>query len=164
MDLIGITHGERPDNSAISNLYSILSNLASLVVQKQQEGDIAAGLIEGEAQRAAKVYIGTYVANVVRPANPALAGSRIGVMFLRTGPDEFLVVSSGDATLSFSSDKPGPPSTGVISIEEEFFEQGTWRSRRRLNGDETSHGQALKLYQTDLSQGRIYRVRLYRYR
>src|SRR5207249_2504495 len=83
LDLIGITHGERPDNSAISNLYSILSNLASLVVQKQQEGDIAAGLIEGEAQRAAKVYIGTYVANVVRPANPALAGSRIGVMFLR---------------------------------------------------------------------------------
>jgi len=41
---------------------------------------------------------------------------------------------------------------------------GEWVPRRRLNGDENSQGQALKLLATDLAQGRIYRVRLYRYR
>jgi hypothetical protein len=59
---------------------------------------------------------------------------------------------------------PGPPVVGIDSIDEEFFENGAWTPGRRLNGDETSQGQALRLRGTDLSQGRIYKVRLYRYR
>jgi hypothetical protein len=85
-------------------------------------------------------------------------------MFIQTGPNEFLVTGSGDAQITFSTDKPGPPIVGIESIDEEFFENGAWLPRRRLNGDENSQGQALKISATDLAQGKIYRVRLYRYR
>jgi hypothetical protein len=125
---------------------------------------VAAALIEGEAQRGARLYIGDYIANIVRAGNPSNAGSRIGTMFLQTGPNEFLVVGSGDAQITFTSDKPGPPIVGIESVDEEYFENGTWTPRRRLNGDENSQGQAVRLYASDMAQGRIYRVRLYRYR
>jgi hypothetical protein len=59
---------------------------------------------------------------------------------------------------------PGLPIVGIESIDEEFFVNGEWVPRRRLNGDENSQGQALKLAANDLARGRIYRVRLYHYR
>jgi len=59
---------------------------------------------------------------------------------------------------------PGLPIVGIESIDEEVVVDGEWLPRRRLNGDENSQGQALKLAAADLAQGRIYRVRLYLYR
>jgi hypothetical protein len=85
-------------------------------------------------------------------------------MFIQVSPNEFLVTGSGDAQIAFSTGKPGLPIVGIERIDEEFFQNGAWTTGRRLNGDEDSQGQALRLYATDLAQGRIYRVRLYRYR
>ena len=165
LDLAGITNpADHVDNSAIDHAYLELSRLESLILEKQQTGGITAALMEGEAQRAARVSIGDYTATVVRTGNAAGAGARIGVMFIQTAPNEFLVIGSGDAQVTFSSDKPGLPIVGIESIDEEFFENGVWTPRRRLNGDENNQGQALKLYATDLAQGRIYKTRLYRYR
>jgi hypothetical protein len=72
-------------------------------------------------------------------------------------------MGSGDAQIAFSADGPVPPSVGIESIDEEFFENGSWTRGRRLNGDESSLGQALRLHAKDLARGRIYEVRLYRY-
>jgi len=77
-------------------------------------------------------------------------------MFIQTGTNEFLVVGSGDGQITFSTDKPGLPIVGIESIDEEFFEHGAWVPGRWLNGE--------KLHATDSAQGRIYRLRLYRYR
>lgn len=52
---------------------------------------------------------------------------------------------------------------GIESIDEGFMNNGTWVPGQRLNGDESSQGQALRISTADLAQGRIYRVRLYRY-
>ena len=165
LDLVGITNSaERPDNAAISNVYTQLSKLVPTILEKQATGGIAAGLIEGEAQRGARLYVGDYIANIARAGNPSNATSRIGAMFIQTGSNEFLVIGSGDAQITFTSDKPGPPIVGIESVDEEYFENGSWTPRRRMNGDENSQGQALRLYASDLAQGRIYRVRLYRYR
>jgi hypothetical protein len=161
LDLVGITNpAEHPDNSAISDVYSQLSKLAPTILEKQQPGGVTAALIEGDAQRSARLSIGDYTANMTR----AGAGTRLATMFVQTGPNEFLVTGSGDAQITFSTDKPGPPIVGIESIDEMFFENGVWAPRRRLNGDENSQGQALRLYASDLAQGKIYRVRLYRYR
>jgi hypothetical protein len=73
-------------------------------------------------------------------------------------------VGCGDAQITFSTDTPGLPIVGIESIDEELFVNGAWVVRRRLNGDENSQGQALRLHATDLTQSRIYKVRLYRYR
>jgi hypothetical protein len=162
LDLVGITNpSDHPDNSAIASVYSQLSKLAPMILEKQASGGITAALMEGEAQRSARLSIGDYTANITRTGS---AGTRLAAMFLQTGPNEFLVTGTGDAQITFSTDKPGPPIVGIVSIDEQSFENGVLVPGRRLNGDENSQGQALRLYATDLAQGKIYRVRLYRYR
>ncbi len=164
LDLVGVTNSsERLDGLAISHVYTTLSRLAPMILEKQGAGGVNTALIEGEAQRSARLSIGDYTANMTRAGGGSGAGSRLAAMFIQTGPNEFLVVGSGDAQITFSTDKPGPPIVGIESIDEEFFENGAWVRGRRLNGDENSQGQALRLYASDLAQGKIYRVRLYRY-
>jgi hypothetical protein len=165
LDLAGITNpAERADNGALGSMYLTLSRLGPLVLKKQQEGGLSAAILEGDAQRAARAPVGEYTANVVRAGGPAASGARAGALFLRTGANEFLVVGAGDAMVTFTADTPGPPIVGIESIDEEYFENGTWTPRRRLNGDENSQGQALRLHASDAAEGRIYRVRLYRYK
>src|SRR5580698_982858 len=165
LDLVGITNpAERPDNSAIRDVYSELSKLAPMILEKQETGGLNAALMEGEAQRSARLSLGDFTASITRAGSASGAGARLAAIFLQTGPNEFLVAGSGDAQIAFSTDNPGPPIVGIESIDEEFFLNGGWAPGRRLNGDEDSQGQALRLYATDLAQGRIYRVRLYRYR
>jgi hypothetical protein len=165
LDLVGITNpSERVDGGALSSMYAELATLAPAILERQETGGLAAALIEGDAQRAARVSVGDYTAAITRAGSPAGASGRIGVMFIQTRPNEFLVIGCGDAQVVFSTEKPGPPIVGIESIDEEFFENGTWATRRRLNGDESAQGQALRLYDSDLAEGRIYRVRLYRYR
>ncbi len=161
LDLVGITNPHQPpDNRAISDVYKVLSELTPLILEKQEKGEITAAVMEGEAQRAARAQAGDYTATIVRAG---AADTRVGVMFLQTGPDEFLVVGSGDAQIRFTSERPGPPIAGIESIDEEFFRNGSWVPGRRMNGDESSQGQALRILPGDLAQGKIYRVRLYRY-
>ncbi len=165
LDLVGITNpSERPDNSAIEYVYAQLAKLAPMILEKQVAGGLTAALIEGEAQRSARLSLGDYTATITRTGSASGAGVRLAAMFISNGPNEFLVVGSGDAQIAFSTDKPGFPIVGIESIDEEFNENGTWVPRRRLNGDESSQGQALRLYANDLAQSKIYRVRLYRYR
>jgi hypothetical protein len=162
---VGITNpSERPDNSAIEYVYAQLAKLAPMILEKQVAGGLTAALIEGEAQRSARLSLGDYTATITRTGSASGAGVRLAAMFIPNGRNEFLVVGSGDAQIAFSTDKPGLPIVGIESIDEEFNENGTWVPRRRLNGDESSQGQALRLYANDLAQSKIYRVRLYRYR
>jgi beta-galactosidase GanA len=143
--------------------YATLSNLADTILDAQRTGTITAALLEGEAQRAARVTVGDFTATINRTGDTTAANGRTGIMFIRTAPGEFLVVGSGAAQITFSSNTVGAASVGIESIDEEFFENGVWVPRRRLNGDENSQGQALRVLPTDLMQGRIYKVRLYRY-
>jgi hypothetical protein len=165
LDLVGITNpAEHMDGTVLGSMYLTLSRLEPVLLKGQETGKLSAALLEGDAQRAARVSVGEYTANIARPGGPATSGSRVGALFLQVSANEFLVVGSGDATVSFSADTPGPPVVGIESIDEEFFENGVWTPRRRLNGDENSQGQALRLHATDAGEGRIYRVRLYRYK
>jgi hypothetical protein len=165
LDLVGITNPAEPvDSNVLSSMYAELSHLEPAILEAQQKGSLAAAVMEGEAQRAARVSLGEYTATLTRAGGPSSAGARVGAMFLQTAPDEFLVIGSGDAQIAFSTDRPGPSIVGIVSIDEEFFENGAWVVRRRLNGDENSQGHALRIYASDPSRGRIYRVRLYRYR
>jgi beta-galactosidase GanA len=143
--------------------YATLSNLADTILDAQRTGTITAALLEGDAQRAARVTVGDFTATINRTGDTTAANGRTGIMFIRTAPGEFLVVGSGAAQITFSSNTVGAASVGIESIDEEFFENGVWVPRRRLNGDENSQGQALRVLPTDLMQGRIYKVRLYRY-
>jgi hypothetical protein len=164
LDLAGITNpAEHPDGAALGDAYAIVSKLAPLILEQQRTGGVEGALLEGPAQRSARIVLGEYTATLT-PATSSAAAGRISALFIRTAPAEFLVVGSGDGQVSFSTDSTGPSIVAIQSIDEEFFDNGTWRAGRRLNGDESSQGQALRIQSKDLAQGRIYKVRLYRYR
>lgn len=162
LDLVGITQpGEQPDNKILASVYEELSSLGPALLEAQQHGSITAVTVEGEAQRAGRVKIGDYVANITRATIASGQDSRVGALFLQEAPDQFLVIGAGDAQVTFSSDSPSHPNAEIESIDELFVEQGKLAVGRRLNGDESSQGQALRLRRSDPGEGRIYRVRLY---
>ncbi len=146
--------------------YGVLSRLAPLVLEKQASGDIAATLLEGEAQRSARFSLGGYTMTMTRAAAaaPNASAERAAALFVRTGEDEFLVAGSGRANISFAPNSPGLPIAGIASIDEERLVDGHWVRLRRLNGDENGQGQVLRLNPSGATPGTAYRVRLYRYR
>jgi len=165
------TAGQGTKDSAgrvLSSAYAILSRLTPLILEKQTTGEISSAVLEGEAQRSARLSLGNYTMTITRPANAASVelarAERVSVMFLQTGPDEYVVAGSGSALVTFTVNGLGLPFAGIESIEEEFLEGSRWVLGRRLNGDEDSQGQVLKLNDDDFGCGAIYRVRLYRYR
>jgi hypothetical protein len=152
---------------AMTSLYGQLAPLAPLILQKQAQGGATTILIEGGAQRAGRGRVGDYVVSMARASGAkgeVDQTSRIAAMFLQTSPDEFLVIGSGDAQLSFATDRPGAPMVGIESIDEQLLRGGQIVAGRRLNGDETGQGQSLRLFSKDAADRKIYRVRLYRYR
>ena len=166
-DREGNGRGEGGLDDAIGNVYGQLGKLAPLILEKQASGAIRGVVMEGEPQRAARVRIGDYIANMTRA--PSADGSvdpasRVGALFLQTGPDEYLILGSGDSVLTFTSDRPGPPMVGIESIDEQVLQAAGQVAGRRLNGDENGQGQVLRLQSGDAARGIVYRVRLYRYR
>jgi hypothetical protein len=154
-------------DTAIGDTYAQLQRLAPLILQKQSEGRIYAALMEGEAQRGARLRIGTYIANITRAGvrdGPVDSRSRVSALFLQTAPDEFLVLGNGDAVVTFTADSPGLPIVGVESIDEQLLTDTGLVAGRRLNGDENGQGQSLRLRSSDAARGKAYKVRLYRYR
>ncbi|MDR6787149.1 hypothetical protein J2Y58_000487 [Sphingomonas sp. BE138] len=152
---------------AMTALYGQLARIAPLILEKQAEGGISTVLMEGGAQRAGRGRIGDYIVNMTRASGAkgdVDQTSRIAAMFLQTGADEFLIVGSGDAQLSFATDRPGAPIVGIESIDEQWLRDGQMVAGRRLNGDETGQGQSLRLFADDAGDNKVYRVRLYRYR
>jgi len=164
----GLGNTESSRGAPIAYAYATLSHLAPLILEKQTTGEIASVVLEGDAQRAARVSLGDYTMTVTRSVNAtadaSAAAARTSALFLQTGPNEYIVAGSGSALITFAASTPGLPIVGIESIDEEFFDGGQWVLGRRLNGDENSQGQVLKLNSDDSAQGRIYRVRLYRYR
>ena len=148
-------------NAALTASYAVLQQLAPVVLEKQSEGAIATVLLEGESQRAGRVSLGDYTFTAVR-SNPAETEKRGAAMFLKMGPEEYIVVGAGNLTITFAPNTPGPPIAGITSIDEQILEDGNWTPRRRLNGDENGQGQVLRLEGGPSPV--IFRLRLYRYR
>jgi hypothetical protein len=152
---------------AMTALYGQLAPLAPMILQKQADGQISTIIMEGGAQRAGRGRIGDYLVNMSRASGPkgdVDQMSRIAAMVMQAGPDEFIIVGSGDSQLSFATDRPGAPIVGIESIDEQYMKDGRLIAGRRLNGDETGQGQSLRLFSDDAAARKVYRVRLYRYR
>jgi hypothetical protein len=94
----------------------------------------------------------------------AQAAGRVGALFISVGSDEYIAAGSGPVSVAFSPNTPGAPIAGILSIDEGGFVNGRWVPGRRLNGDENSQGQFLRLGGGTNRNGRIQRVKLYRYR
>jgi hypothetical protein len=155
------------ERRSVCSSYAILTHLSSQIIEKQSSGQIAAVVLEGEGQREGRVSLGDYTMMVTRTdravADHPLPTDRVSVMFIQTGPNEYIVAGSGPSNVVFRPNSSGMPIAGIASIDEEVLEDGKWRMGRRLNGDENSQGQQLKVNAPDTHAITIYHVRLYRY-
>src|SRR6267142_5390432 len=84
-----------------------------------------------------QLRFGDYVLNVTyeRPSNQT-PNVLSGGLVVAIGMDEFIFAGTG-LTVTCETDKPGNSLVGILSAEEGKFENGQWRSVRRLNGDQT---------------------------
>jgi beta-galactosidase GanA len=161
----GTPSGSMPAQSTLAGAYSVLEHLAPEILQKQGTDQLSGIVVEGTEQRSGRILFGGYNITVnwasmqmQNNQNVQNANRRIGILFMQTGEDEFLIAGSGSATLSFSPDS-GSQTAGIASIDEKVMANGKWIWQRRLNGDENGQGQILRLY----SNAIIYKIRLYRY-
>jgi hypothetical protein len=149
-----------PVRSTLADAYSVLQHLAPTILQKQGTDQLSGIVIEGSAQRSGKISFGGYdiIVNWAGMPDAQNTNRRIGILFIQTDTDEFLIAGSGSATLSFSPDS-GSQITGIASIDEKVMINGEWIWQRRLNGDENGQGQILRLD----SNATIYKIKLYCY-
>jgi len=160
--------------------YSLITQLAPLIVQHQGKGTMSAVLLQPK-DPPKKIQLGNYTLECAffvprtsgRDGAPPEIPTLGGAIFIATGPDEYYVAGFG-VSIGFSPNTPGLPLAGLENVEEGTFVDGRWVPRRRLAGDDTSQGDCLELRWPPggvvplghfTSKGEdIQRVTLYRYR
>ena len=163
-----------PGASLLAASYDIVDQLTPLIVAHQGRGTMA-GLIQEhpDNRQPQQLRLNGYTvsASFERSSPPSLAdgaaaapgaiavSSPAGGLVIATAADEFLFAGIG-VTVTFVSHEPGSQ-TGILSVEEGRFVNGTWQNVRWLNGDETHQGRHLRLVPGRMS---IQRIKLYRYR
>ncbi len=148
--------------AAITQSYDLLAQMTPVIMENQGKGVSAGLLSEGPEQRQPQqLRLGNYILNISfdRPS-PQNANVLSGGLVISVGPDEFIFAGTG-LTVTFETDKSGPPLVGLLSVDEGKYVNGQWQPGRRLNGDQTHQGRHLRL-----PAGRfgIQRIKLYRYR
>ena len=84
----------------------------------------------------------------------------MAALFIRTGPDDYVVVAQNVNVYFTAADNPSD-SVGLATVEEGAYAGGKSIPGRRLNGDETPEWKALKFRGDNYS---IQKVKLYRYK
>jgi hypothetical protein len=167
----------------LARSYDTIARLTPLILENQGKGTMA-GAVAIADEPPQKIALGNYVLTVsyarsgrdpmpapkgaagapAAPPAPTRLAERAGVLFIALGPDEYLAASSGPVNIRFSANTPGAPLVGIDSIEEGTFVDGKWIPGRRLNGDESDSDKSVRLGGGVIPNGKIQRVKLYRYR
>src|SRR5882724_855035 len=149
-------------SNSLAQSYQLLAQLAPLILDHQGKGVMAGLLPEGIEQRLPQqLRLGDYVLNVTyeRPTNQT-PNVLSGGLVVAIGVDERIVAGAGLA-VTCGTDRSDDLRGGMLSAEEGKFENGQWRSGRRLNGDQTHQGRHMRLVPGKFG---IQRIKLYRYR
>lgn len=155
----GIDHGVEngkltPQGEALEKDYRVLEPLLTLIEKYQYTGRLFA--IVQDLDRAKTVPLGHQLAAVVHftdPYRPDFHTTRAGGIIVELSPDDYVVAGSG-FRVDFCYLQGPERSPEFLSLEEGTFEGETWKSTRRLNGDE--------FHVVLPEQPRILRVRLLR--
>ena len=163
----------------LARSYDTISRLTPLILASQGKGKMAGAVVIAD-EPPQKIPLGNYVLTVsyarsgrdpvpvpktasAPPPAPYRIPERAGALFIAVGPDEYIAASSGPVRISFSPNSPGPPNAGIASIDEGTFVDGRWVPGRRLNGDESDSDKSVRLGGGVIPNGKIQRVKLYRY-
>ena len=175
-----------PAKLPLAESYATLAQLAPVILANQGKG-VMAGVVTGAREAPQKITLGNYVMEVtynvgfqgfgakteVAAPPPVFAmvsleavemPERAGALMIALGPDEYLIAGSGPLNFKFSAAGPATERVGILSIEEGTYVNGNWTPGRRLNGDENGGGTSLQLGGGESRNGKIQRIKLYRYK
>ncbi len=172
--------GNRPIGADLSGTYSMLEQLAPMILARQGTDAVTAvRMIQGEDPK--KVSLGNYTMtftytgrttrlppqprgqNVASPpspgtaANPTEAPLEAAAVIISTGPDEYYF-GGGGMRVDFTANMPGPGNVGLGDVQEGKFVDGKFVVTRQIAGDDDAQGEILVLRPNN-----IVRVTLYRY-
>ena len=128
----GIDEEQFRKNDPLDETYSILRNMAPVILENQGKGTMR-GILVDSISREAELEMGDYSIKAVLAVNgkPRVAGGII----IETGSNEFIVAGKGLDI--FFTPKDSSMRTGIDAADEGIFKEGNWTPLRRLNGDET---------------------------
>jgi hypothetical protein len=168
----GVERRTTPD-TALIDMYDLLSRLAPLILEHQGNGTMSAVLL-GPNDPPQKVQVGNYTVEAAfarsrltqgaPPQEPVygplgnVSSPTAAAIFIATGPDEYFAAGNG-VNVTFSPNTPGPPLAGLATVEEGNFVNGRWIRVRRLAGDDTGQGQHLNLRNMGIQRFTLYRYR-----
>jgi beta-galactosidase GanA len=110
--------------------YAELSRLAPMILDHQAAGTIGAVRLTKEKPRQ-EVPMGDYTVTF-----QLTTGRDTGYgLVLALGTDEFLVLGA-NIQVTFPPRTPGDPISGLLRVDQGYFENGHWVTKRRLNGDD----------------------------
>ncbi|KAA3653188.1 MAG: hypothetical protein DWQ10_18655, partial [Calditrichaeota bacterium] len=149
------------DDSAIEKLYLAMKYLGPEILKHQGREGTMTGFLLNDSQRSVDVQMGDYnvVIELYSRRGRIVVDDAFGLV-IKTGEKEFLVAGSR-ALISFKSLVSPKEKYGIGTVQEIVHTNGQWKSGRRLNGDETHRGRAVKLPMEEIG---IQRVTVYHYR
>ena len=121
--------------------YGFLQKIMPVITQYQGTGQMK-GLLE-EDENNEEFVLGNTEIHVKYDIYPKHSEPSFGFI-INTGPDEYLIAGSG-FEVTFHSLRESDGITRILQVDEVFYENETWQSRRRLNGDETAAHQRIKI-------------------
>ena len=131
------------DDHPLAETYRVLRAMMPLLTEAQGAGRMTAFCQQEDSENWEAELDGIrFKARTVRPLAQCPAPG--AALLLAMGSWEFLVVGQG-LVLTFEPTEPALPTAELVWLDEGEFEDGRWRPRRRLNGDETAHGTAALL-------------------
>ncbi|MFZ5939898.1 MAG: DUF5597 domain-containing protein [Bacteroidota bacterium] len=149
----------------MTNTYSVLSQLAPLILENQGKGTMRGFLFDRE-HPADTIVLGGFTiiakhdytlgwdAGAAEETWPVKGG-----LIICTGEGKYFVAGDG-IVLTFPPDQDGYL-TGIEKIDEGTMENGIWMPVRRLNGDQSHQGRHLRI---PAGETGIQFLKLYRYR
>jgi Domain of unknown function (DUF5597)/Beta-galactosidase len=141
-----------PRAAPLEDTYRVLELLLPLIQKNQYAGKLHAIVQNVDGKEA--IPLGYELAAVVYTNDPyTLDGPWGRGIIIELAPDDFIVAGTG-FRLDFRELTGPPRDARLLSIDEGTFENGEWKTERRLNGDE----QHVRFS----DKGRILRVRLIR--
>jgi len=128
------------DRAAIGKAYAILRQIAPLVLQHQESGDLVGFNLDKEHPSRA-VELGGAVLEISLDELFGHRAERGAGLVMATAPGEYLGAGSGFRVI-FRNPESIKGRVGIAAVTEGVFRDGVWVPGRRLNGDEDDQGRA----------------------
>jgi hypothetical protein len=149
---------ESPAEAPLSKSYSVLQQIAPLILEHQGKDRLIGFLLDQEHPEVTQ-ELGGYLLEITLDAVFSYQADLGYGLIIATGPDQFIGTGSG-FRVAFRSTEQERVQVGIGTIDEGEYRAGTWIPGRRLNGDENDQGRRWRFSNQRIS---IERCTVYRY-